>query len=121
MLARRMTRTSILLIHIPISIPITRTCVRQLNHQEITLLSLCPSYLDHKDPCTFVSLRNQGEDRKRKIFEYTGFGLQKNTNLCRLPRSHTSSDWNVQALHRKLISLLSYGSEIVVISVLRLS
>jgi hypothetical protein len=47
----------------------------------ITLLSSCPSYLDHGDPCTFVLLRNQGEDRKGKGFEHAGFGLQKNTNL----------------------------------------
>jgi hypothetical protein len=28
----------------------------------ITLLSSCPSNLDHGDPCTLVLLRNQGED-----------------------------------------------------------
>ena len=61
--------------------PITRARARQLNHQVITLLSSCPSYLDHGDPCTLVLLRNQGEDRKGKGFEHAGFGLQKNTNL----------------------------------------
>jgi hypothetical protein len=61
--------------------PITRARARQLNHQVITLLSACPSYLDHGDPCTLVLLRNQGEDRKGKGFEHAGFGLQKNTNL----------------------------------------
>jgi hypothetical protein len=49
-------------IQVPISSPITRTRARQLNHQVITLLSSCPSYLDHGDPCTLVLLRNQGED-----------------------------------------------------------
>jgi hypothetical protein len=39
--------------------PITRARARQLNHQVITLLSSCPSYLDHGDPCTLVLLRNQ--------------------------------------------------------------
>jgi hypothetical protein len=61
--------------------PITRARARQLNHQVITLLSACPSYLDHGNPCTLVLLRNQGEDRKGKGFEHAGFGLQKNTNL----------------------------------------
>jgi hypothetical protein len=83
--------------------PITRARARQLNHQVITLLSACPSYLDHGDPCTLVLLRNQGEDRKGKGFEHAGFGLQKNTNLWRSPRSHAGSDWNVQAQHGKLI------------------
>jgi hypothetical protein len=68
-------------IQVPISGPITRACARQLNHQVITLLSSCPSYLDHGDPCTLVLLRSQGEDRKGKGFEHAGFGLQKNTNL----------------------------------------
>jgi hypothetical protein len=66
-------------IQVPISGPITRA--RQLNHQVITLLSSCPSYLDHGDPCTLVLLRNQGEDRNGKGFEHAGFELQKNTNL----------------------------------------
>jgi hypothetical protein len=48
---------------------------------------LSPSYLDHGDSCTLVLLRNQGEDLKGKRFEHAGFGL----------------DWNVQALHGKLI------------------
>jgi hypothetical protein len=34
-------------IQVPISGPITRARARQLNHQVITLLSSCPSYLDH--------------------------------------------------------------------------
>jgi hypothetical protein len=68
-------------IQVPISGPITRCRAHQLNHQVITLLSSCPSYLDHGDPCTLVLLRNQGEDRKGKGFEHAGFGLQKNTNL----------------------------------------
>jgi hypothetical protein len=68
-------------IQVPISSPITRARARQLNHQVITLLSSCPSYLDHGDPCTLVLLWNQGEDRKGKGFEHAGFELQKNTNL----------------------------------------
>jgi hypothetical protein len=66
-------------------------------------LSSCPSYLDHGDPCTLVLLRNQGEDRKGKGFEHAGFGLQKNTNLWRSPRSHAGSDWNVQAQNGNII------------------
>jgi hypothetical protein len=53
-------------IQVPNSGRITRARARQLNHQVITLLSSCPSYLDHGDPCTLVLLRNQGEDRKGK-------------------------------------------------------
>ena len=73
-------------IQVPISSPITsgpitRARAHQLNHQVITLLNACPSYLDHGDPCTLVLLRNEGEDRKGKGFEHAGFGLQKNTNL----------------------------------------
>jgi hypothetical protein len=82
-----MIKTSTLLIHLQVPIlgpitsgPITRARARQLNHQVITLLSACPSYLDHGDPCTLVLLRNQGEDQKGKGFEHAGFGLQ-NTNL----------------------------------------
>jgi hypothetical protein len=90
-------------IQVPISGPITRARARQLNHQVITLLSSCPSYLDHGDPCTLVLLRNKGEDRKGNGFQHARFGLEKNTNLWRSPRSHACSDWNVQALHGKLI------------------
>jgi hypothetical protein len=90
-------------IQVPISGPINRARACQLNHQVITLLSSCPSYLDRGDPCTLVLLRNQGEDRKGKRFEHAGFGLQKNTNLWQSPRSHASSDWNVQAQHGKII------------------
>jgi hypothetical protein len=68
-------------IQVPIYGPITRARARQLNHQVITLLSSCPSYLDHEDTCTLVFLRNQGEDRKGKGFEHARFGMQKNTNL----------------------------------------
>jgi hypothetical protein len=68
-------------IQVPISGPITSARARQLNHQLITLLSSCPSYLDHRYPCTLVLLRKQGEDRKGKGFEHARFGLQKNTNL----------------------------------------
>jgi hypothetical protein len=49
-------------LQVPISGPITRAHARQLNHQVITLLSSCPSYLDHGGPCTLVLLRNQRED-----------------------------------------------------------
>jgi hypothetical protein len=90
-------------IQVPISGPITRARARELNHQVITILSSCPSYLDHVDPCTLVLLRNQGEYRKGKWFEHVGIGLHKDTNLWRSPQSHAGSDWNVQALHGKLI------------------
>jgi hypothetical protein len=68
-------------IQVPISGPITRVRVRQLNHHVSTLLSSCLSYLDNEDSCTLVLLRNQGEDKKGKGFEQARFGLQKNTNL----------------------------------------
>jgi hypothetical protein len=83
--------------------PIARARVRQLNNQVTALLSSCPSYLDHGDPCTLVLLRNQGEDQKEKGFEQARFGLQKNTNLRRSPRSHVGSDLEDQVVHGKLI------------------
>jgi len=42
--------------------PITRACACQLNYQVNSLLSSCSSYLDHRNPCTFVLLRNNGEE-----------------------------------------------------------
>ena len=60
---------------VPVSGPITRARARQLNHQVSSLLSSCPSYLYHRDACTLVLVRNQGEDRKGKGFAQAGFGL----------------------------------------------
>ena len=53
---------------VPVSGPITHARARQLNHQVSSLLSFCPSYLNHRDTCTLVLVRNQGEDRKEKGF-----------------------------------------------------
>ena len=60
---------------------ITRARARQLNHQVSSLLSFCPSYLDHGDACTLVLVRKQGEDRKGKGFAQAGFRLQDSSNL----------------------------------------
>jgi hypothetical protein len=66
---------------VPIACPITRTHARQLNHQVSSLLSSCPSCLDHEDACTLVLLRNQGEDQHGTGFAQAGFGLQHSINL----------------------------------------
>jgi hypothetical protein len=54
-------------IQVPISSPITRARARQLNHQVITLLSSCPSYLDHGDPCTLVLLEPGRRPKGKRI------------------------------------------------------
>jgi hypothetical protein len=46
---------------VPIASPITCAHARQLNHQASSLLSSCPSCLDHGDACTLVLLRNKGK------------------------------------------------------------
>ena len=61
--------------------PITRARARHINHQVSSLLSCCPSYLDHGDACTLVLVRNQGEDRKGQGFAEAEFGLQDSSNL----------------------------------------
>ena len=61
--------------------PITRARARHINHQVSSLLSSCPSYLDHGDACTLVLVRNQGEDRKGQGFAEVEFGLQDSSNL----------------------------------------
>ena len=66
---------------VPISGPITRARAHQLNHQVSSLLSSCPSYLDHGDACTLVLVRNQGEDQKGKGFAQARFELQDSSNL----------------------------------------
>ena len=60
--------------------PITRARARHINHQVSSLLSSCPSYLDHGDACTLVLVRNQGEDRKGQGFTEAEFGLQDSSN-----------------------------------------
>ena len=48
--------------------PITRAHTRQLKYQVSSFLSSCSSYLDHGNPCTFVLLRNNGEEPQRRGF-----------------------------------------------------
>jgi hypothetical protein len=55
--------------------PITRARARQINHQVNSLLSSCPSCLDHGDTCTLILLRNRGDDRKGNGFAQAGFKL----------------------------------------------
>ena len=66
---------------VPVSGPITHARALQLNHQGSSLLSSCPSYLDHGDVCTLVLVRNHGEDRKGQGFAEAEFGLQDSSNL----------------------------------------
>jgi hypothetical protein len=66
---------------VPIAGPINRARAHQLNHQVSSLLSSCPSCLDHRDACILIFLRNQGDDRKGNGFAQAGFGLLNSTNL----------------------------------------
>ena len=61
--------------------PITRARARQLNYQVSSFLSSYSSYLDHENPCTFVLLRNNGEEPEGRGFTRGGFELQNSTNL----------------------------------------
>jgi len=66
---------------VPIADPLTHARARQHNHQVSSFLSSCPSCLDPGNTCTFVLIRNQGEDRKGQGLTLAGFGLQQSTNL----------------------------------------
>jgi hypothetical protein len=88
---------------VPLTGPLTRARAHKLNHQVSSFLSSCPSCLDLGDMCTFVLIRNQGEDRKGKGLALAGLGLQHSTNLWWPPWLHTDSDWYVLALDGKLI------------------
>jgi hypothetical protein len=94
-------------IQVPISGPITsgpiiRARARQLNHQVITLLNACPSYLDHGDPCTLVLLRNQGEDRKGTCWIRTAEEHQLvtvTTVTCGLGLECSSTTWKAYQVY----------------------
>jgi hypothetical protein len=55
--------------------PITRAHAHQLTHQVSSLLSSGSSYLDNRDRCTLVLLRNNGLDQKGTGIAQAGFGL----------------------------------------------
>jgi hypothetical protein len=60
--------------------PITRARARQLHYQVSSFLSSCPLYLDNGNMHALVLLRYDGEDKKGRGFEWTGFGQQDSTN-----------------------------------------
>jgi hypothetical protein len=66
---------------VPIAGPLTRARAHQINHQVSSFLSSCPSCLDLGNTCTFVLIRNQGEDRKGQGLMLAGFRLQQSANL----------------------------------------
>jgi len=47
--------------------PLTHVCAHQFNHQVSSFLNSRPSYLDNRDTCTLVLLRNDGEDQQGKV------------------------------------------------------
>ena len=57
----------------PIAGPLTRARVRQLNLQVSSVLNSCQSYLDNGDTCTFVLLRNNGQDQQGKVQLHSEF------------------------------------------------
>jgi hypothetical protein len=57
----------------PIAGPLTRARARQLNLQVSSVLNSCQSYLDNGDTCTFVLLRNNGQDQQGKVQLHSEF------------------------------------------------
>ena len=53
--------------------PLTRARARQLNLQVSSVLNSCQSYLDNGDTCTFVLLRNNGQDQQGKVQLHSEF------------------------------------------------
>ena len=52
---------------------LTRARARQLNLQVSSVLNSCQSYLDNGDTCTFVLLRNNGQDQQGKVQLHSEF------------------------------------------------
>ena len=57
----------------PIAGPLTRARACQLNLQVSSVLNSCQSYLDNGDTCTFVLLRNNGQDQQGKVQLHSEF------------------------------------------------
>ena len=57
----------------PIAGPLTRARARQINLQVSSVLNSCQSYLDNGDTCTFVLLRNNGQDQQGKVQLHSEF------------------------------------------------
>jgi hypothetical protein len=57
----------------PIAGPLIRARARQLNLQVSSALNSCQSYLDNGDTCTFVLLRNNGQDQQGKVQLHSEF------------------------------------------------
>ena len=57
----------------PIAGPLTRARACQLNLQVSSALNSCQSYLDNGDTCTFVLLRNNGQDQQGKVQLHSEF------------------------------------------------
>jgi hypothetical protein len=61
--------------------PITCTHARQLTHQVSLLLSSGSSYLDNRDTCTLILLRNNGVDQKGRGIAQAGVRLKDRHDL----------------------------------------
>ena len=86
--------------------PLTRARARQLNHQVSSFLNSCPSYLDNRDTCTLVLLRNDGKDQKHRGLAQAKFKLQNCPNLGWPPRLHTVTHFDVQIHGGKLMKFI---------------
>ena len=53
--------------------PLTHARARQLNLQVSSVLNSFQSYLDNGDTCTFVLLRNNGQDQQGKVQLHSEF------------------------------------------------
>jgi hypothetical protein len=67
--------------HNQISGPITRAHARQLNNQVSSFIASYSSYLDNRNMCSILLLRNDGQERNRVAFAPTAFGFQNSTSL----------------------------------------
>jgi hypothetical protein len=67
--------------HNQISGPINRACARQLNNQVSSFLASYSSYLDNRNMCSVLLLRNDGQERNGVAFAPVAFGFQNSSSL----------------------------------------
>jgi hypothetical protein len=67
--------------HNQISSPITQTRARQLNNQVSSFLASYSSYLDNRNVCSVLLLRNDGQEGNKVGFARATFGFQNSSTL----------------------------------------
>jgi hypothetical protein len=101
--------------HNQISGPITRARA-QLNNQVSSFLASYSSYLDNRNMCSVLLLRNDGQEQNGVAFASATFGFQNSSSLWRPPRPRMDFDSGVQILSGKLLESISYASNLKSIS-----